>query len=280
MVGVVRPHFVLFGSSIVQLCFRDGGWGSILTDLYARKADIILRGYAGWNSRRALEVLDQLFPKADIILRGYAGWNSRCALEVLDQVFPKENAVQPSLVIVYFGGNDSMLPHPSDPGPHVPLQEYIENMRKIAIHLKSLSDKTRIIFLTAPCVNEAQIAKTLGMGKLKRTNESCRIYSEACLELCREINVKAIDLWSALQKRDDWLDVCFTDGIHLTSEGSKIVLKEILKVLKEAKWEPSLHRKSLPVEFAQDSPYDPLNPDGKTTTNPSNWTSEETMGWD
>jgi lysophospholipase L1-like esterase len=45
-------------------------------------------------------------------------------------------AEQPSLVIVYFGGNDSIHPHPSGLGPHVPLEEYIENMRKIIIHLK------------------------------------------------------------------------------------------------------------------------------------------------
>jgi isoamyl acetate esterase len=44
--------------------------------------------------------------------------------------------VQPSLVIVYFGGNDSMGAHPSGLGPHVPLTEYIENMKKIALHLK------------------------------------------------------------------------------------------------------------------------------------------------
>lgn len=44
--------------------------------------------------------------------------------------------VQPSLIIVYFGGNDSIHPHPSGLGPHVPLQEYIENMRKIITHLK------------------------------------------------------------------------------------------------------------------------------------------------
>jgi len=37
---------------------------------------------------------------------------------------------------VYFGGNDSLLPHPSGRGQHVPLQEYIENMRKIGAHLK------------------------------------------------------------------------------------------------------------------------------------------------
>jgi hypothetical protein len=37
---------------------------------------------------------------------------------------------------VYFGGNDCIRPHPSGLCPHVPLEEYIENMRKIAIHIR------------------------------------------------------------------------------------------------------------------------------------------------
>lgn len=28
-------------------------------------------------------------PQADVILRGYSGWNSSQALEVVDEVFPK-----------------------------------------------------------------------------------------------------------------------------------------------------------------------------------------------
>ncbi|TKY65834.1 GDSL esterase/lipase CPRD49 [Spatholobus suberectus] len=133
----MRPQIVLFGSSIIQMSFDNGGWGAILANLYARKVDIILRGYSGWNSRRALEVLDE--------------------------VFPKDAHVQPSLVIVYFGGNDSIDPHPSGLGPHVPLEEYVENMRKIANHLKSLSDHIRLIFLTSPPINEEQIRKSSGL---------------------------------------------------------------------------------------------------------------------
>lgn len=257
MVGPERPQFVLFGSSIVQFSFSNQGWGAILADIYARKADIILRGYAGWNSR--------------------------AALEVLNQIFPKDAPVQPSLVIVYFGGNDSMKPHPSGLGPHVPLNEYIENMKKIALHLKSLSEKTRIIFLSAPPINEAKIRESESLsvfGDLGRTNEACRKYSEACIKLCEEIGVKVIDLWTSLQKRDDWLTVCFTDGIHLSSEGSKIVLKEILKVLKEADWEPSLHWNSLPTEFSETSACYPVAPDGKTTINISEATFHREMQWD
>ncbi|KAK6943113.1 SGNH hydrolase-type esterase domain [Dillenia turbinata] len=224
MVGPERPQFVLFGSSIVQCSYAKEGWAAILADLYARKADIILRGYAGWNSRHALQVLEQVFPK-------------------------NATAVQPALVIVYFGGNDSMLPHPSGLGRHVPLEEYVENMRKIAIHLKFWKF-SNIYFL-----------ETSGtFGPMGRKNENCRIYSEACLKLCREQDVKVIDLWTAIQKHDDWLNTCFTDGIHLSPEGSKIVAKEILKVLRDAEWEPSLCWKSLPTEFAG-PPFDIIDPD-------------------
>jgi hypothetical protein len=38
MLGVGgRPLFVLFGSSIVQYSFSNGGWGAALADIYARK---------------------------------------------------------------------------------------------------------------------------------------------------------------------------------------------------------------------------------------------------
>ncbi|KAF8110665.1 hypothetical protein N665_0081s0094 [Sinapis alba] len=66
MVGPGRPQIVLFGSSIVQYSFSDGGWGATLANIYSRTADIILRGYAGWNSRLALKVLDQVFPKVQL----------------------------------------------------------------------------------------------------------------------------------------------------------------------------------------------------------------------
>ncbi|KAL9231434.1 hypothetical protein vseg_006665 [Gypsophila vaccaria] len=258
MVGPSRPLFVLFGSSIVQLCFSHAGWGANLTHIYARKADIVLRGYSGWNSRRALQVLDK--------------------------VFPKDAVVQPSLVIVYFGGNDSMGPHPSGLSPHVPLHEYVENMRKIATHIKGLSDTTRIIFLSTPPVNEAVIEEFNRsnplFSSLVRTNELCGKYSRALIELCREMDVKVIDLWTAIQKRDDWLKTCFTDGIHLSSEGSKIVTNEILKVLKEAEWEPSLHWNSMPTEFSENSPFDLVASDGKRTLNTSNLVFHRKEQWE
>lgn len=70
------------------------------------------------------------------------------------------------------------------------------------------------------------------------------------------------------------------DGIHLSEEGSKIVVEEILEVLKKAEWVPCLHWKSMPTEFSEDSPYDLVASDGKTTLNASNWTYHRKIQWD
>ncbi|WVZ14358.1 hypothetical protein V8G54_011924 [Vigna mungo] len=200
MAGPLRPQIVLFGSSIIQMSFDNGGWGAILANLYARKnVDMVAQ--------------------ADIVLRGYSGWNSRRALEVLDEIFPKDASVQPSLVIVYFGGNDSIDAHPSGLGPHVPLQEYLENMRKIANHLKSLSDHIRVIFLTSPPINEEQLRRKLSATQSGRSNELCGVYANALMELCEEMNLKAINLWSAIQAREDWLDVSFTSSVSRRKQG-------------------------------------------------------------
>lgn len=241
MAGPARPQIVLFGSSIFQFSFSGQGWGAILADIYSRKADMLLRGYAGWNSRRAVKVLDQVFPN------------------------PKDAAVKPSLVIVYFGGNDSMKPNPSGLGPHVPLPEYKENMKKIASHLKNLSKDIRIIFLTTPPMNEKQMCKTFGVDDEGiRTNEACGIYADACMEVCNEMGIKGVNLWSSFQQKPDWSTTCFTDGVHLAFEGSKIVVKEILRVLREAEWEPSLYWRSMTPEFwEEDADLLPVGPDGK-----------------
>ncbi|CAI9298677.1 unnamed protein product [Lactuca saligna] len=221
MVGPARPQFVLFGSSIVQFGFLQEGWAADLSHYYARKADVFMRGYSGWNSRQAREVVEQ--------------------------VFPKDDPVKPSLVIVYFGGNDSVLCDPDVPNSHVPLHEYVQNMKYIATHLQSLSETTRLIFLTAPPVNEEQMKEVLGIEN--RKNEQCGIYSDACLSLCKEMNIKAIDLFNLIQQRPDWLTTSFLDGIHFTAAASATVASAIRLAIFQADWTPSLRWDLLPTEF-------------------------------
>lgn len=188
-------------------------------------------------------------------MRGYAGWNSRRAVEVLDKIFPKNAAIQPALVIAYFGGNDSFIPHPSIEGPHVPLPEYIANMEKIAVHLMGLSEKTRIIFLSCPPINEEmhRLTRDPKLCVSGRTNESCKNYSEACKQLCQRMGLKVIDLFTLIQEHHDWSTTCFTeDGIHFSAKGSKIVAREILHAIRDADWKPTLYWNDMLPEFGED----------------------------
>lgn len=66
----------------------------------------------------------------------------------------------------------------------------------------------------------------------------------------------------------------------MAATGSKVVVEEILKVLKNADWKPSLHWKYMPTEFAEDSPYDLVAADAKRTVNPSEWNFHWDIQWD
>jgi isoamyl acetate esterase len=57
------------------------------------------------------------------------------------------------------------------------------------------------------CVCSSSIAI---LSEIVRTNETCRLYSDACVALCKEMELKVVDLWHAMQKREDWMTACFT----------------------------------------------------------------------
>lgn len=78
-------------------------------------------------------ILDDLFHN-HVLTMSKSGFESNKVFFLV--IWIQGAAVQPTLVIVYFGGNDATNPHPSGKGAHVPLPEYVENMRKIALHLK------------------------------------------------------------------------------------------------------------------------------------------------
>ena len=47
--------------------------------------------------------------QADVIARGYSGYNTRWAAYILEKIFPKGHA-PPDLVTIFFGANDAALP--------------------------------------------------------------------------------------------------------------------------------------------------------------------------
>ena len=114
MIVRTRPNIILFGDSITQLGFSGSsttsspGWVSLLSNAYARRADVLNRGYSGYNTRHALDILPSVFSSVD-------GTQSDSVL----------------MVTVFFGANDASLPGDREHCQHVPINEYERNIRKI-----------------------------------------------------------------------------------------------------------------------------------------------------
>jgi len=93
-----KPYAIAVGDSLTQQGFSGaGGWLAGLANDYTRRMDWLNRGYSGWNSR----------------------W----VLLILDRVVSRPTAAGASLVTVFLGANDAVLPSERQ---HVPLDEYVE----------------------------------------------------------------------------------------------------------------------------------------------------------
>ena len=200
-----RPQFILFGDSITQQSFRPGGWGGRLADHYARTADIMNRGYSGYNTRWATRLLPSVFRKG---------------------------AVAPTLVTVLLGANDAQRPsskgHPpeTDGLQHVPLDEYSQHLAQIISVVRSVGC-SRVLLITPPPVDEAAWARYTnwkpGMAADAEPNRTMAVtasYAAACAKVGAETQTPVLDLHQQLSARDDWRSF-FSDGLHPNEAGGE-----------------------------------------------------------
>ncbi|KAK1427649.1 hypothetical protein QVD17_16340 [Tagetes erecta] len=231
----MRPEIVLFGDSITEQSFSYGGWGASLTDTYSRKADIVVRGVSGYNTR----------------------W----ALFLLHHIFPLGSTTPPVAATVFFGANDAALLGRTSESQHVPIEEYKENLRKIIRHLKECSPTMLIVLITPPPIDEeGRLESVYGEKATKlpeRTNEAAGSYAKECVEVAKELGVSSVNLWSKMQETHGWQKKFLSDGLHLTPDGNKVVHEEVVKVLNGA-W---LSAPDMPSDFPHHSEIDPQNPE-------------------
>lgn len=92
----VRPRIVLFGDSLTQRGQENGyGWASLLADAYTRKARSsfpLSREFSPLQHSWRWSTLTATSPpcaQADIVNRGYSGYNTVWALHALEEIFPQ-----------------------------------------------------------------------------------------------------------------------------------------------------------------------------------------------
>jgi lysophospholipase L1-like esterase len=178
----MRPSIVLFGDSITEESFGEGGWGAHLANHYSRSADVVLRGYSGYNTR----------------------WASLVAGRAI-AALPRSSV---AAVTVLFGANDASLPDRASAFQHVPLPEYKDNLRAICAVLRMRWPSAAVILITPPPVNESgRVRYPYGgdmSGLPERTNEVTGRYARACMEVARQAGLRVIDIWSRMQKFPGW----------------------------------------------------------------------------
>ncbi|KAJ0988175.1 hypothetical protein J5N97_006531 [Dioscorea zingiberensis] len=198
-----RPRFVLFGDSITEQGFRNGGWAAALANTYSRKADVIVRGYGGYNTRWALFLIDMLFPPS---------------------------ASEPiAATTIFFGANDAALQGRTSERQYVPIEEYKENLKKMVHQMKNSSPGMLVVLITPPPIDEdGRLEFARSQGKAielpERTNENTGIYAKQCVDLANELQLPYINLWSKMQETEGWQKKFLRDGLHLTEEGRSLLL--------------------------------------------------------
>ncbi|XP_053564920.1 isoamyl acetate-hydrolyzing esterase 1 homolog [Bombina bombina] len=204
------PRVVLFGDSITQFAFEANAWGSLLANKLVRKCDVINRGLSGYNTRWAKLILPRLISK-------------------------KCNDQKTLAVTIFFGANDSALKE-DNPQQHVPLEEYIENLKCMIDYLKTIDiTQDKIILITPPPLYEKDWeTQCINKGnKLNRLNSVTGVYAKACVQTANECGTEVLDLWTLMQKENKDFQVYLSDGLHLSDEGNKFLESHLWQILEK-----------------------------------------------
>lgn len=209
----VYPQIILFGDSIIQ------------------QSELTF----------AAELRQQYIRKADILNRGFSGYTSKLALDVLPSFFPVSLQADVRVMTVFFGANDACLPGSAQ---HVPVDEYVACMKSIVQHELVQRQKTSVILIIPGPVDEYQLSNN------ERTTANTKLYADACRQLSQTLGLPMVDLWSVFMEKAGWtkgsellgskecersevLGELLSDGLHFTEKAYSIMFEELVKVMYE-----------------------------------------------
>ena len=210
--------------------------------------------------------------RLDVVNRGFSGYNTRQALQVLPRVFPSPAQARVRFLVVFFGANDARLPDTGlPPQQHVPIAEYQDKLTRIVQHpCVRAHDGIRVVLVTPPPVDES-MCMNRELGKPADTTREYQPlreahvtaeYASAVRLLGAELGTPVLDIWSAMMSRAspnghlvgsrstepcEALRVFLDDGLHLSRSGYELLDQELLGII-ERTW-PDQMPDELPMVF-------------------------------
>ncbi|KAL2832327.1 SGNH hydrolase-type esterase domain-containing protein [Aspergillus pseudoustus] len=213
---------VLFGDSITQGAYEPEcgfAFGAAMQHAYARKMDVVQRGFGGYNSDHAAAIIPYLLKQESSI----------------------------KLMIVFFGTNDSIVPESKN---HVPIPRFKDNIRKIVLSAQGAGAKVLLIG-PGPFDHHGFVAVMEEGWVCDRTTLRARMYCDAAVELGSELGVPVVPLWDLIMADLGWkegydvyglaevpdvgsFDGYFYDGLHFLGKAYRIMFGNVIKSIKES----------------------------------------------
>lgn len=220
----------LFGDSIL--------FGIIINEKgkYARNANFDLRSFAK----------DYGF---DLLNISRMGRNSREGVDTVLDYLSEHDA--PDYAVIEFGGNDADHPwaeiakDPTIGSPKIPIDEYVENLKKMAEILKSKGVKIAYMnlppviskpyfdFVTPTAEAKENVLKFL--GRVDVISDVHISYNDAVEKLARDTGERLIDIRSPFFQNGDITPYVCSDGVHPSLLGHDLIKAEFGKYLDSIK---------------------------------------------
>lgn len=192
------------------------GWASLLASDYSRRADVLNRGFSGYNTKMALDLLPSIFPDTPSSTDGGSGM---------------------LFATVFFGANDAALPGQRQ---HVPMEDFGKNLVTIITSIRETASKAGdskplpIILIAPPPFDAAAWRAFRGLDEDGRANNVAKSYGDKVKEVGKANNCQVLDSWEALEggSSPSVYGKYLSDGLHLNSEGNRKVHKGLADLIK------------------------------------------------
>ncbi|PFX28179.1 Isoamyl acetate-hydrolyzing esterase 1-like [Stylophora pistillata] len=224
------PKLVLFGDSLTQESFSEGGWGATLADHYQRKCDVVNRGFSGYTS----------------------AYNKL----ILPQVLQSDNNPKGSIVaaIVLLGSNDAVC-NETDPRG-LTVEQYTTNLTDILMQFMNDGiEASQLVLLTPPAVVDNKYKKFCAEldVPVSLCDGQVKCFAEKCVDVGKKLGVEVVDLYKLFHGQPNW-ESFLSDGLHFSKEGNQFVAQQVIPVL-----DTKLGK--LPMIFPDWKDVDPKHPD-------------------
>ena len=166
---------------------------------------------------------DHFQRRADVLNRGFSGYNSDWARAVLPHVLTSREP--PDVITVLLGSNDAIK---EGLKKHVPLERYTRNLQNILEYTACLDTPT--LLLTPPPVCDRRLCDKTNDRPLDRENERTSLYAKAALTVGMEKSVDTIDLYSAMVKEPEYHKY-LSDGLHFNAAGGQFLAELVIPKL-------------------------------------------------